>query len=165
MTEEHTDPTLNEQPPEGGEEQQDPNKTFDAEYVANLRKEAAKYRTEAKANAEAAQRLSQMEEAQKTELQRLQERAEQAEARLAQTEIQSMHARLAAEYGVPVEAIHGDDEDTARQSAQTVVEWASSTFQPKKKVPARGLQSGASSSDRLSGKERAAQALRQMRGV
>lgn len=37
-----------EQPQEGGE--QEP-KTFDAEYVANLRKEAARYRTEAKAAA------------------------------------------------------------------------------------------------------------------
>lgn len=127
--------------------------------------EARKWEQRAKANASAADELTKLKESEKSELQRLQERAESAESLLAQTEIQSMHARLAAEYGVPVEAIHGDDEDTARKSAQTVVEWASSTFQPKKKVPSRGLQSGASSSDRLSGKERAAQALRQMRGV
>lgn len=154
------------QQPEQAEEQQPPedDRTVDKE-ATDWKSEARKWEQRAKANATAAEELTKLKESEKTELQRLQERAEQAEARLAQTEIQSMHARLAAEYGVPVEAIHGDDEDTARQSAQTVVEWASSTFQPKKKTPSRGLQSGASSSDRLSGKERAAQALRQMRGV
>lgn len=154
------------QQPDQAEAQQpaDDDRTVDKEST-DWKSEARKWEQRAKANATAAEELTKLKESEKTELQRLQERAEQAEARLAQTEIQSMHARLAAEYGVPVEAIHGDDEDTARKSAQTVVEWASSTFQPKKKVPARGLQSGASSSDRLSGKERAAQALRQMRGA
>lgn len=154
------------QQPEQAEDQQptEDDRTVDKE-ATDWKSEARKWEQRAKANATAAEELTKLKESEKTELQRLQERAEQAEARLAQTEIQSMHARLAAEYGVPVEAIHGDDEDTARQSAQTVVEWASSTFQPKKTAPARGLQSGASSSDRLSGKERAAQALRQMRGV
>lgn len=147
-----------------GHQPTDDDRTVDKEST-DWKSEARKWEQRAKANATAAEELTQLKEAEKTELQRLQERAEQAEARLAQTEIQSMHARLAAEYGIPVEAIHGDDEDTARQSAQKVVEWASSTFQPKKKIPTRGLQSGASSSDRLSGKERAAQALRQMRTV
>lgn len=148
------------------EDQQPPedDRTVDKEST-DWKSEARKWEQRAKANASAADELTKLKESEKSELQRLQERAESAESLLAQTEIQSMHARLAAEYGVPVEAIHGDDEDTARKSAQTVVEWASSTFQPKKKVPSRGLQSGASSSDRLSGKERAAQALRQMRGV
>lgn len=153
-------------PADQAETQQSPeeDRTVDKEST-DWKSEARKWEQRAKANATAAEELTKLKESEKTELQRFQERAEQAEARLAQTEIQSMHARLAAEYGVPVEAIHGDDEDTARQSAQTVVEWASSTFQSKKKAPSRGLQSGASSSDRLSGKERAAQALRQMRGV
>ncbi len=131
--------------------------------TTDWKSEARKWEQRAKANASAADELTKLKEAEKTELQRLQERAEQAESRLAQSEVQNMHARLAAEFGIPVEAIHGDDEDTARQSAQKVVEWASSTFQPKKRTPSRGLQSGASPSDLLSGKERAAQALRQMR--
>jgi hypothetical protein len=45
-----------EQPQEGAE--QEP-KTFDAEYVANLRKEAAKYRTEAKAHASELEKVRQ----------------------------------------------------------------------------------------------------------
>lgn len=146
------------------EAQQSPEegRTVDKEST-DWKSEARKWEQRAKANATAAEELTKLKEAEKTELQRLQERAEQAESRLAQSEVQNMHARLAAEFGIPVEAIHGDDEDTARQSAQKVVEWASSTFQPKKRTPSRGLQSGASPSDRLSGKERAAQALRQMR--
>ncbi|MCB0916872.1 MAG: hypothetical protein KDC23_14435, partial [Actinobacteria bacterium] len=37
-------------------------KTFDAEYVAKLRKEAAAARVEAKANADAAKRLAEIDE-------------------------------------------------------------------------------------------------------
>ena len=48
MTEPDTSPA--ETPPEGSADETTP-EHFDAEYVAKLRKEAAKYRTEAKANA------------------------------------------------------------------------------------------------------------------
>ena len=53
--------------------------TFDADYVAKLRKEAADYRTKAKANADAAKRLAQLEDANKSETQKLTDRATQAE--------------------------------------------------------------------------------------
>lgn len=153
----------NDQQPDPQPEQPTEDARTGDQDTTDWKSEARKWEQRAKANASAADELTKLKEAEKTELQRLHERAEQAESRLAQSEVQNMHARLAAEFGVPVEAIHGDDEDTARQSAQKVVEWASSTFQPKKRTPSRGLQSGASPSDRLSGKERAAQALRQMR--
>lgn len=153
----------NDQQPDPQPEQPTEDARTGDQGTTDWKSEARKWEQRAKANASAADELTKLKEAEKTELQRLQERAEQAESRLAQSEVQNMHARLAAEFGIPVEAIHGDDEDTARQSAQKVVEWASSTFQPKKRTPSRGLQSGASPSDRLSGKERAAQALRQMR--
>ena len=48
-----TETATAEQPQEGAEV-----KTFDAEYVDKLRKEAAKYRTEAKDNADAADKLA-----------------------------------------------------------------------------------------------------------
>lgn len=57
-------PTPAEQPQEGAEQQEQEPKTFDADYVANLRKEAAKYRTEAKA---AAAELEQHRKASMTE--------------------------------------------------------------------------------------------------
>ena len=53
--------------------------TFGADYVAKLRKEAADYRTKAKANADAAKRLAQLEDANKSETQKLTDRATQAE--------------------------------------------------------------------------------------
>jgi hypothetical protein len=67
MTEQTTEASAEqaaEAPPEGAE--QEP-KTFDAEYVANLRKEAAKYRTEAKSAAAELekQRQASMTEAEK----------------------------------------------------------------------------------------------------
>lgn len=64
--------------PQAGE--QEPT-VFDADYVKSLRAEAAKYRTEAKANAEAAKRLAALEESQKTETERLTERLTAAEQR------------------------------------------------------------------------------------
>lgn len=73
-------------------------KTFDAEYVDRLRKEAAKYRTEAKANAEAAKRLAEIEEAQKTESQRQAERLAAAEKAAADAEARVMRRELALEH-------------------------------------------------------------------
>lgn len=52
---------------------------FDAEYVAKLRKEAADYRTKAKANADAAAKLAQLEDANKSETEKLTDRATTAE--------------------------------------------------------------------------------------
>ena len=48
-----------EQPQEGAEQPAE-TKTFDADYVKKLRDEAAKYRTEAKANAKAAEKLAEI---------------------------------------------------------------------------------------------------------
>lgn len=45
-------------------------KTFDADYVKQLRSEAAKYRTEAKSNADAAKRLAELEAASATDLEK-----------------------------------------------------------------------------------------------
>lgn len=53
---------------------------FDADYVAKLRREAADYRTKAKVNADAAKRLAQLEDANKSETEKLTDRAAAAEA-------------------------------------------------------------------------------------
>ena len=66
-----------------GTEQQPEAKTFDADYVEKLRKEAARYRTEAKANADAAKKLADIEEAQKTAEQKAAERLAEAERKAA----------------------------------------------------------------------------------
>lgn len=65
MSETTAETTATEQPQAGTEQPE--TKTFDADYVEKLRKEAARYRTEAKANADAAKRLADLEEQSKSE--------------------------------------------------------------------------------------------------
>lgn len=86
-------------------------KTFDAEYVRKLRDEAAKYRTQAKENSGAAARLAEIEEASKTEAQKLADRATAAEAKVtafeAREQIATWKAEVSTETGVPVAALSG----------------------------------------------------------
>ncbi|WP_213452883.1 hypothetical protein [Rhizomonospora bruguierae] len=84
-----TEPT----PPEGGEP-----KTFDAEYVEKLRKENARYRTEAKANAEAAKRLGEIEEANKTTEQKAAEKLAAAEKAAADAQAAVLRRDVALEH-------------------------------------------------------------------
>lgn len=111
-----------EQSAEPQEGQQDEPTTFDAEYVAKLRKEAAKYRTEAKANAAAAKRLAEIEESQKTEQQKLAERAETAEREAAAARREALRFRVAATHGISDEDaelfLTGDDEETLTRQAE-----------------------------------------------
>lgn len=83
-------------------------KTFDAEYVEKLRKEAAKYRTEAKENADAAKRLSEIEDAQKSEAEKASERIAKAEA-----EVASVPAKVADALREHLVALHDIDKDDA----------------------------------------------------
>jgi len=96
-----------EQPQEGGQEQPE---TFDADYVAKLRKEAAKYRNEAKANAEAAKRLAEYEDAQKSAEERAAEREAAAEKRIAEAEARAARRDIAIEHRLsPEDAALLDD--------------------------------------------------------
>lgn len=97
-------------------------KTFDAEYVAKLRAESAKYRTEAKANADAAKRLAELEEANKTEAQKLADRATNAEAERDAARVEVLRFKVAAKHGISEEDadlfLTGADEDTLVKQAQ-----------------------------------------------
>lgn len=97
-TEAGTAPAEPAQPAEPQEGQQGKPETFDAEYVAKLRKEAAKYRTEAKANAEAAKRLAEIEEAGKSEAEKAAERVAEAERRAAEAEARVLRREIALEH-------------------------------------------------------------------
>jgi hypothetical protein len=83
-------------------------KTFDADYVADLRKQAAKYRTEAKANADAAKRLAEIEDAQKSEAEKAADRIAKAEA-----EVATVPAKVAAALREHLISLHGIDKDDA----------------------------------------------------
>lgn len=108
-----------------------------------------------------ASQLDEIEQANKSELDKERERAEAAEKRATAAERSSLQTRVATEFGVPLEVVHGDDEEQMRQSAQKVLEWRDSG--KKSPPPPKSLKSG-SSGDGGEGGSRAAAALRQMRG-
>lgn len=90
-------------------------KTFDAEYVSKLRAESAKYRTEAKANAEAAKRLVEIEEASKTAEQKAAERLAELEAKVngyeTRDQINAWKAEVAEATGVPAALLAGSTKE------------------------------------------------------
>lgn len=90
-----------ETPPVGDETApKDEAKTFDADYVKKLRDEAAKYRTEAKANAEAAKKLADIEAEKAKADQTAAEREAAAEQRASQAEARALRLDVAFEKGL-----------------------------------------------------------------
>ena len=124
---------------EGTQEQP---KTFDAEYVANLRKENAKYRTEAKANAEAAKRLMELEQSQKSEAEKQAERIAALESQIESATVQAVRARMAAKYQMdPEDAdmfLTGTDEETVEAQAKRFSERVSASKNNPPRVPKEG---------------------------
>jgi hypothetical protein len=137
LEQQQPEPTPEDPKPQEGE----PEEKFDADYVAKLRKEAAKYRTEAKENAAAAKRLQEIEESQKSELQKAIERAEAAEgiAYALQTaqQINDWKAAAAKKHGVPVDVLRGSDEDEIEEHARSLKALLPEPRKPGQ-VPAEG---------------------------
>jgi uncharacterized membrane protein YqiK len=107
-----------ETPPEGGPEA----KTFDAEYVKKLRDEAAKYRTEAKANADAAKRLAEIEESQKSEAEKAADRIRQLEEQAEAARRDALRFKVASKFGIGDEDVDlfltASDEETLTKQAE-----------------------------------------------
>lgn len=97
--------------------------TFDAAYVAKIRAEAAKYRNEAKEGREAKARLAEIEDAQKSEAERLQARLEAAEQRAAAAEQARLRAEIAQTKGVPADLLAGSTEEELNASADRLLEF------------------------------------------
>lgn len=95
--------------------------TFDADYVAKLRAESAKYRTEAKANAEAAKRLAEIEDAQKTEAQKAAEQLQALQQENARLQAEALKAQVAATKGVPADLLSGATEDELNAAADRLL--------------------------------------------
>lgn len=134
------------------EDQQEPEaKTFDAEYVDKLRKESAKYRTEAKANAEAAKRLAELEESQKTEAQKQAEKIAELERQIEGATVQAVRARMAAKYQIdPEDAdlfLTGSDEETVEAQAKRLSERVSASKNNPPPVSKEGTVTNAVGSD------------------
>lgn len=84
-------------------------------------------RKEAKANADAAKRLVELEDRQKSEAQRLAERAETAEKAAAEQAGQLARYKVAAETSVPAHLLAGSDEESIAQHAADLLAWREST--------------------------------------
>ena len=76
---------------------------------------------DAKANEGAAQRLAEIEEAQKTEAQKAQERLEAAEKRAAELELRAARAEVAATKGVPADLLSGSTQEELEASADALI--------------------------------------------
>ena len=122
-----------EQPQGGGSE------TFDADYVKKLRAEAAKYRKDAKANADAAARLAEIEEANKTEAQRQAERVTALEAEAQQARVDALRFKIAAKFQVSDEDadlfLTGTDEESLTKQAERLAVRAEEAGRPRSPKP------------------------------
>lgn len=156
---------MSEQPAEqpAGAPEEKPAEQQASKSETDWKAEARKWEQRAKENTEAAKKLADIEEANKTEIQKAQDRAAAAEQRATQAEQTALKVRIAAEMNVPVEVLHGSDEATVRAAAQKVLDWAGSNKKPAPSVSA--LKSGSSSeeSSGMTGKQKAAAALRSLR--
>ena len=110
-------------------------------------------------------KFDEFQEASKTELQKVSERALQLEVELASEREHAGKATVAAAKGVPVSALSGSTPEEWEEAADALLEWrAAQQVQEKPAKPVRGLKSGATSADQtLDPKERAAAAIRAMR--
>lgn len=114
--------------------------------------------------AKAAQ-FDELQEASKSELQRVQERAAQLEQELAAERFNALRASVAAAKGVPASALSGTTREELEASGDALLEWRAdqaSKAKPAKQV--RGLKSGVLSDTQvMDPKERAAAAIRSLR--
>jgi hypothetical protein len=97
-------------------------KQFDEGYVKKLRAEAAKYRTEAQ---EAKAKAQEYEDAQKTELEKAQDRLTQTETAKAEAEAKLLRYEVAAEKNVPanlLELLVGGSKEELEQKADLILE-------------------------------------------
>lgn len=89
-----------------------------------------KHEEQAKANAEKAKRLDELEESQKTELQKVADRAAAAEARADETEVRAIRAEVAAAKGIPAALLSGTTQEELEASADALIEFRGQAPKP-----------------------------------
>lgn len=102
--------------------------------VINLREEKKKAADEL---AELRKKLAEKEDAEKSEFQRLQERAERAESELNETRSALLVAEIAKEFGVPAALLTGKDREEIEAKAKALSEWAGAAKRPADDVPGK----------------------------
>lgn len=110
------------------QEVEDTEATESSDDIEALKNEIEKWRTHArkhekraKENKEAADKLKEIEEQNKTDFQRLQERAESAEKELTDWKATALRERVARQHGLPdglARRLQGDDEETLAHDAE-----------------------------------------------
>jgi hypothetical protein len=112
----------------------------DTDDAAKWKALARKHEAQAKANAEAAKRLSEIEESQKTETQKLIDRAEKAERELLQARTTALIARAAKKYGIPDDLsdfLDGATEEDIEAKAVKLAESIAAAKRPGDDVPTK----------------------------
>ncbi len=127
-------PTPPTPPPGAGESDSGPAKTFDAEYVSKLRAEAAKHRTEARAAQAKAKKFDEAEAAQKSDLQKAQEEAEQSKTELVAVQTELLRARIASEKSLPpalAQRLRGANAEEMQADADVLIAELGKQYVPK----------------------------------
>lgn len=111
-----------------------------------------------------AAKFDEAETANKTELQKAQDAAKAADERAAKAEQAALRADVAAAKGVPANALTGSSREEMEKSADELIAWRGT--QQKATPSTSALKSGSAAADSsgLTGKQRAAALVRQMRG-
>lgn len=138
-----SDPAVSEAPESNEVDPQEGDaKTFDAEYVKQLRAENARYRTEAKSNAKAAEKLAELENASKSEVQKAQDALTAAEAKASAAEAKALSLSIATEHKLGSEdaaLLSGlADEDTMRVLAKRLAGQVEQQKKNGNRVPKEG---------------------------
>lgn len=100
--------------------------------------EARKWEARAKENNQAAKRLAELEESQKTEIQRATERAEAAERALAAKEAEALRLTVAARHGIGadnLDLLYGDDEAELEARAKKIATLIAPREEPQEETP------------------------------
>lgn len=155
------------QPQEGAEPKPDLDELPDwaREKLTKANREAAKYRTEAKVNADAAKRLAEIEESKKSEEQKAAERIAAAEQRALELEAKANRADVSVETGIPADILAGPGDSSVEaltEFAEKVIEYAGRSNAPR--VPKIDPNQGRNSSVALNG-DGLEQALRNKLGI
>ena len=137
--------------------------TFDADYVKKLRAESAKYRTEAKDLAAKAKKFDELEEANKSDLEKAQTAAKEAQAALEAANLKAMRAQVGASQKLPpsmISRLQGSTEEEMIADAQAMLEDIKSEYvakaAPSKKDTGAGVAGEASDLESKSPAELAA---------
>lgn len=111
-----------------------------AQDATDWKAEARKWEARAKENAVKARRADELEESQKSEIQKAQERAEAAERELVTTKQEALRLSVAAKHGVPAHLLAGSTEDEIEASAQALIEFRGeqATGQSRLVIPDEG---------------------------